>query len=380
MDNPDDMGKPDIYEPDINEPDINEPDINNKSLEKYHYNASIKSDENEVIFPEEMAEELFNKVSLVGSDEYFENNLNGINFESIIILDDFKDNKDTPQDITKKIFSKKPRKYQNPECQRDRESIECFDCNGMLKISINMITNNASIYLKYKILYQRPERNRVTEEIKNIIQSNLHLMPSDIYRILESNHPEITQKQIHAWWTIFIKKRGRQDSARTEILANFFKILMYLGMDQLICMYMDKDLAQILAKALKKRLADNTLPQRITYSSYDAHSTFNFIALPLLTQNTLSIRRPLLPISDNSLPPLSNCISNNDDNNSLADIATVMDNENSGQLFENYESILQDALLIVQEQREANNVKWAKAVEKSFEGISTMVTDIKKYK
>ncbi|CAG8682968.1 2309_t:CDS:1, partial [Racocetra fulgida] len=49
-----------------------------------------------------------------------------------------------------------------------------------------------------------------------------------------------------------------------------------------------------------------------------------------------------------------------------------MDNENSDQLFQNYESILQDVLLIVQEQREANNVNWAKAVKKSFEGIDIM--------
>ncbi|CAG8779152.1 37717_t:CDS:10, partial [Gigaspora margarita] len=572
---------------------MDEPDSSN------HYKASIEHDENYankyVLFPEEMAEELFNKISLVVSDEYFENDLDGINFKSIIVLDNFKDKEDTPQEIAKKIanligdsdgyyyiylnyyglkkkdelhtfqyrcsqcrsLAKKPRKHQDSELQRDRESIERFD---------------------------------FTEEIKNVIQD---LMPSDIYRILETNHPEITQKQIHAWWTTFIKKSfvtpffeqfkknkeifvdatyktnklghelnsivgqydgagfalaylfvegGRQDGARTKILADFFKILMYLGMDQLICMYTERSCSDI--------STDNTLPQKITCSSYDAYNTFNiidigfypdlpinkikarnnfifcpknlrpqitsmmeyhmhfhplipnlegifmtkgeiwmrctkemyefcttnslkhfwsymwqnwyrgelwplwarssmpdricifctmmlieshwkattgpcnlcscfttyttqysnimmvekclhgarnlkewnmlkkkelrhtyltnienwfcntypFIALPLLTQKTLSIRRPLLSILDNSLPS-SNHASNNDNVNLLADITVVMDNENSEQLFENYESILQDALLI-----------WAKAVEKSFEGISTMVTDIKKYK
>ncbi|CAG8755788.1 28605_t:CDS:2 [Gigaspora margarita] len=180
MDEPD-IDEPDINEPDINEPDINEPDITksdineNKLLEKCtkcqkflpinqfikknctlksceschrqssdQYKASIEHDENEVLFPKEMAEELFNKISLVGSDKYFENDSDGINFKSITVLDDFKDKED----------AKKPRKHQDPELQRDRELIECFDCSRTLRISINMITNNASIYLKHEVLYQ----------------------------------------------------------------------------------------------------------------------------------------------------------------------------------------------------------------------------------
>ncbi|CAG8615470.1 4531_t:CDS:1, partial [Dentiscutata heterogama] len=93
---------------------------------------------------------------------------------------------------------KKPHKYQNPEYQRDRESIKHFDCSGTLRISINMIDNYASIYLKHKILHKQPERNRVTEEIKNKIKANLYLMPNNIYRRLEYNYSEITQKQIYA--------------------------------------------------------------------------------------------------------------------------------------------------------------------------------------
>ncbi|CAG8771107.1 16433_t:CDS:1, partial [Dentiscutata erythropus] len=33
-----------------------------------------------------------------------------------------------------------------------------------------------------------------------------------------------------------------------------------------------------------------------------------------------------------------------------------------------------------QEQHEINNIKWAKSVEKSFEGLNKLVTDIKAYK
>ncbi|CAG8510232.1 3237_t:CDS:1, partial [Cetraspora pellucida] len=259
------MNEPDIIEPDIYEPNINENNIlekctkcrkflpQNKFIKKKntlkkkilkscescrqqsssHYKALVEHYENEVLLPEEMVEKLFNEISLVGSDEYFENDSDGINFKSIIGLNDFKNQGDTPQEIAKKIanligdsdgyyyiyfnyysskkdnelhtfqyrcsqcrsLAKKPRKHQDPECQRDRGSIERFDCSGTLRISINMITNNVSIYLKHEILHKRPERNRVTEEIKNIIQANLHLMPRDIYRMLESNYPEITQKQ-----------------------------------------------------------------------------------------------------------------------------------------------------------------------------------------
>src|SRR5207249_4418112 len=40
---------------------------------------------------------------------------------------------------------------------------------------------------------------------------------------------------------------NKQDGARTEILADFFKTLLHLGMDQLIYLLMDKDFAQISA-------------------------------------------------------------------------------------------------------------------------------------
>ncbi|CAG8682978.1 2310_t:CDS:2 [Racocetra fulgida] len=169
------MNEPDINEPNINEPDINEPNLNETNLNKpdtnenntlqssNHYKALIKHDKNEVLLPEKIAEEIFNKISLVGSDEYFENNSDGINFKSTIVLDDFKDEKNTPQEISKKIanligdsdgyyyiyFN-----YYDSKKMMNRESIECFDYNGTLRISINMITNNAYVYLKYEILHQ----------------------------------------------------------------------------------------------------------------------------------------------------------------------------------------------------------------------------------
>ncbi|CAG8559380.1 23621_t:CDS:2, partial [Cetraspora pellucida] len=219
------MNEPDIIEPDINEPNINENNIlekctkcrkfllQNKFIKKKntlkkkilksceschqqsssHYKDLVEHYENEVLLSEEMVEKLFNEISLVGSDEYFENDSDEINFKSIIVLNDFKNQGDTPQEIAKKIA--------------------------------NLIGDT----------------------------------------------------------------------------------------------------------------------------------------LPLLAQKTLSIRKPLLPISNNSNDLLLlNYTSNNNNDKSL----TKIDNNNSDQLFENYESILQDVLLIVQEQNEANNVKWTQAIEK----------------
>ncbi|CAG8732319.1 14631_t:CDS:2, partial [Racocetra fulgida] len=130
--------------------------------------------ENEVLLSEQIAEELFNKVSVVGFDEYFENELDEINFKSNIVLDGFNDKEDTPQEIAKKIANLIGDSdgyyciYLNQ--YEDHESIECFDYSGTLRISINIMTNHASIYLKHEILHQQPERNRVTEEIKNKIK------------------------------------------------------------------------------------------------------------------------------------------------------------------------------------------------------------------
>ncbi|CAG8693033.1 18945_t:CDS:1, partial [Gigaspora rosea] len=44
---------------------------------------------------------------------------------------------------------------------------------------------------------------------------------------------------------------------------------------------------------------------------------------------------------------------------------------NSDQIFKNYEIMLQDALTIVQEQHEINNIKWAKSVEKASKALTS---------
>ncbi|CAG8825280.1 5968_t:CDS:2, partial [Cetraspora pellucida] len=59
----------------------------------------------------------------------------------------------------------------------------------------------------------------------------------------------------------------------------------------------------------------------------------------------------------------------------------LVDNNNgSTQIFEEYKSILLDALKIVQEQENANNIQWTQSVQGSFRGIQNLVTDIQSYR
>ncbi|CAG8780248.1 4951_t:CDS:2, partial [Dentiscutata erythropus] len=45
-----------------------------------------------------------------------------------------------------------------------------------------------------------------------------------------------------------------------------------------------------------------------------------------------------------------------------------------------YKPVLLDALKIVQEQENANNIQWAWSVQGSFKGIQSLVTDIQSYR
>lgn len=110
---------------------------------------------------------------------------------------------------------------------------------------------------------------------------------------------------------LFVEGIKKDDGARKDILKAFFQSLQNCGVSNLTYFITDKDFAQISAaqyvwpnvkiqiclwhikKALKRRLADNTLPKSVTYSSYIAHETFDFINIefhpPL--PSTLNISR-----------------------------------------------------------------------------------------
>ncbi|CAG8548478.1 18746_t:CDS:2 [Dentiscutata erythropus] len=135
------------------------------------------------------------------------------------------------------------------------------------------------------------ERFGVNEIIKEEIKKNLHLNPSEIYQILECNHPNLTQKQVHAWCI------QRQESYP-------FVDLLY----------------ESISNSFLKENSFENLPYNSEIESLQL------------------------------------------------------------QLFSKYKSTLQDALEIVQEQENSDNIQWAQAVWKSFEGIENLVREVKSYK
>ncbi|CAG8718816.1 2968_t:CDS:2, partial [Racocetra fulgida] len=47
-------------------------------------------------------------------------------------------------------------------------------------------------------------------------------MPADIFRQLEQQYPNLTQKQVYAWWTYYLKNKY----IRNDNQLNFLKILV----------------------------------------------------------------------------------------------------------------------------------------------------------
>ncbi|CAG8542043.1 15984_t:CDS:2, partial [Gigaspora margarita] len=87
-------------------------------------------------------------------------------------------------------LKKRPQKHEDLEKQRDHDNT--------LFISINMNNNFAKIQLKHNFLHKQPEQFEVDNLVQEEIKKNIHLMPSDIYKQLELNYPDLTQKQVHA--------------------------------------------------------------------------------------------------------------------------------------------------------------------------------------
>lgn len=82
-------------------------------------------------------------------------------------------------------MTKRPQKYENQDKQQDREYIERYDCNGTLKISLNIETQIATVNLQHDLLHKWPDRFGINNIIKEKIKKNLHLMSSDIFKQLE---------------------------------------------------------------------------------------------------------------------------------------------------------------------------------------------------
>ncbi|POG79087.1 hypothetical protein GLOIN_2v1808840 [Rhizophagus irregularis DAOM 181602=DAOM 197198] len=108
-------------------------------------------------------------------------------------------------------LTKRARKIENLSKQRDKLPITRYDCNGILKIAIDINSKTADIQLYHDLIHDRPERISVNQEIRNFIGDRLHQTPAEIFSQLEINNPNLTQKQCHYWWTILIKKQYQKD-------------------------------------------------------------------------------------------------------------------------------------------------------------------------
>ncbi|CAG8742449.1 12731_t:CDS:2, partial [Cetraspora pellucida] len=193
-----------------------------------------------------MKKQLFEYILQIGNDEHMENENSGIEFLCEILTTSLKSK---PHELGKAIaeiigsadgyyyiynkvyrsqknqnkysyyyncsqsctLAKRPRKHDDSNKQRDREYIDQFTCNGILKILLDMEINVATVDLQHNLLHKRSDRFNVTDDIKVEIQKNIHCTPANIFRQLEQQNPNLTQKQVYAWWTYFLKKEYERD-------------------------------------------------------------------------------------------------------------------------------------------------------------------------
>jgi hypothetical protein len=108
-----------------------------------------------------------------------------------------------------------------------------FDCNGSLKIMFNGgDLQNVLLKFRHDFLHERPENYGVTQEIKDKIREQLHLTPKDIYATLAKDYLDLTQKQVHYWWTKQIQELYKRNddqliSAKIFLEETQFNIVTY---------------------------------------------------------------------------------------------------------------------------------------------------------
>ncbi|CAB4422541.1 unnamed protein product [Rhizophagus irregularis] len=166
----------------------------------------------------ELDQRLSETINDIGEEEYFENCESGIKFSSFIDISFLKDK--PPKEIADNVknfigeidgYYYIPKKNENEEKHRDKIPIDRFDCDSVVKIMIDITNQQAIIDYTHGILHKRPERHPISEDIKEFINSQLHLSPAEIFAQLELNNPDITQKQIHYWWTQIMKNNYQRD-------------------------------------------------------------------------------------------------------------------------------------------------------------------------
>ncbi|CAB4422381.1 unnamed protein product [Rhizophagus irregularis] len=166
----------------------------------------------------ELDQRLSETINDIGEEEYFENCESGIKFSSFIDISFLKDK--PPKEIADNVknfigeidgyYYIYNKEYHSKKMTRST-LIDRFDCDSVVKIMIDITNQQAIIDYTHGILHKRPERHPISEDIKEFINSQLHLSPAEIFAQLELNNPDITQKQIHYWWTQIMKNNYQRD-------------------------------------------------------------------------------------------------------------------------------------------------------------------------
>jgi hypothetical protein len=81
--------------------------------------------------------------------------------------------------------------------------MERFNCNGVIKVSVDNPNNIVSLSVKHDFLHLRPANVEVSQDIKDYIKEHIDLLPREIYAQLVSKGLDLSihQKQIHFWWS-----------------------------------------------------------------------------------------------------------------------------------------------------------------------------------
>ncbi|PKC67651.1 hypothetical protein RhiirA1_458146 [Rhizophagus irregularis] len=71
---------------------------------------------------------------------------------------------------------------------------DLYDCNGILKIAIDINSKTANIQIYHDLIHDKLERISVNQEISNFIDNRLHQTSAEIFNQLEINNPNLIQK------------------------------------------------------------------------------------------------------------------------------------------------------------------------------------------
>ncbi|GES87831.1 ATP-dependent DNA helicase Pif1 [Rhizophagus clarus] len=130
-------------------------------------------------------------------------------------------------------LAKKPRKNPESAKQQDVSSKERYNCEGIIKISIDEYTQIAEITLLHKDLHMKPIDKSLPQSVKDFIKENINLLPREIYARLVNEGLDISirQKQVHFWVTQLGQGRYKRpenafDSACLWLLENNYHIIL----------------------------------------------------------------------------------------------------------------------------------------------------------